>query len=246
MRKAIAIDHARFLFKESQLPSGHPRHPATASTSIATAATTTTTTTLPSTSIPDKLDERDHADAIEEREGVKEDDSKQATLALKTLLMLISSTLQKIQAVFALDSMLLVVSPIDHSEAWLGGTVVGRDFWRGLRGGGVTGSRAFKRASKTAYDAAVARTNAGSYTAIAESLPSSPTGENTGARIEATPTPSTSSPGLHIRMYNGSPRMKSVAQNSATTKTELNRLVRQTLRYVIAVLHGFSYLAVSG
>lgn len=110
MRRSVAINHARFLFKaqDAQLPSGRPS--AQADTS--------------------------------------------ASKPLRTLLSTISSTLEKIHAVFSLDSLLLVVSPLDNSDAWLGGSLTGRDFWRGLRGGGTIGAKAFKRSSKAAYDIA--------------------------------------------------------------------------------------------
>jgi hypothetical protein len=109
VRQSVSFNYARFLFKDSRIPSGHPNS------------------------------------------GQLENKDKN-THALKILLSIISSTLQKIHAVFSLDSMLLVVSPLDNSDAWLGGSLIGREFWRGLRGGGDAGSRAFKNASKAAHD----------------------------------------------------------------------------------------------
>lgn len=48
--------------------------------------------------------------------------------------------------------MLLVVHPTDTSDGWLGGSLLGREFWRELRGGGVPGAIAFKAKSWATYN----------------------------------------------------------------------------------------------
>lgn len=56
-----------------------------------------------------------------------------------------SQNLESLEGIAGLHSFFLVVNPKDATdEGFLGGTVLGRDFWRGYRGGGATGARAFK------------------------------------------------------------------------------------------------------
>ena len=112
---------------------------------------------------------------------------------ITSLLRAISATLEKLHEIFYIDSLLLVVSPSDtSSDGWLGGSMTGREFWRGLRGGGVSGAKAFKAKSKVAYD----------------SLQSN---ESSGDGPPAVIIPAT-------------------AQG---IKTELNRVVRQSLRFIL-------------
>ena len=45
-----------------------------------------------------------------------------------------------------LHSLLLVVNPTDPTDdGFLGGSNTGKDFWRGLRNGGLAGARSFKQ-----------------------------------------------------------------------------------------------------
>jgi len=99
--------------------------------------------------------------------------------------------------------MLLVVSPLDNSDAWLGGSLVGRDFWRGLRGGGIAGSRAFKRASKLSYD---------SMHGTTANNPPPSQGAATPSQVSSNNVPA-------------------IPIKSQSIKAELNRVVRQTLRW---------------
>lgn len=53
--------------------------------------------------------------------------------------------LESLQEVAGIHSFVLAVDPGDsRNEGFLGGTVLGREFWRGLRGGGDAGARTFK------------------------------------------------------------------------------------------------------
>lgn len=70
---------------------------------------------------------------------------------LHTLLRSLSHTLESLHTASGHDALLLVVSPTDHTDGWLGGTSLGREFWRDLRGGGIVGARAFKAMSRAAY-----------------------------------------------------------------------------------------------
>ncbi|EJD06691.1 uncharacterized protein FOMMEDRAFT_102558 [Fomitiporia mediterranea MF3/22] len=58
-----------------------------------------------------------------------------------------SRTLESLLTVAGHHSFLLVVDPFaadNTDEGFLGGTTVGREYWRGLRNGGATGARNFK------------------------------------------------------------------------------------------------------
>lgn len=56
-----------------------------------------------------------------------------------------SQTLETLQEVAGLQSFFLVVNPRDATdEGFLGGTTMGREFWRGHRGCGAAGARAFQ------------------------------------------------------------------------------------------------------
>lgn len=57
----------------------------------------------------------------------------------------VSDTLQSLQVVAGYQSFFLTVNPNDKSdEGFLGGTILGREFWRGHRGCGAAGALAFK------------------------------------------------------------------------------------------------------
>lgn len=57
----------------------------------------------------------------------------------------ISGALESLQKIMDLQSFFLVVNPNDPAdEGFLGGTVIGREFWRGHRGCGTAGAQAFK------------------------------------------------------------------------------------------------------
>lgn len=57
-----------------------------------------------------------------------------------------SRILESLSEVSGVQSFLLAVDPNDPSDGgFLGGSLIGREFWRvGMRGGGETGARAFK------------------------------------------------------------------------------------------------------
>lgn len=57
----------------------------------------------------------------------------------------ISQTLETLATTLSVQSFVLAVDPFDPSDdGFLGGTTTGREFWRGLRGGGAPGALAFK------------------------------------------------------------------------------------------------------
>ena len=52
----------------------------------------------------------------------------------------------------SVQSFVLAVDPFDPSDdGFLGGTTTGREFWRGLRGGGAPGALAFKEQCRRSY-----------------------------------------------------------------------------------------------
>jgi hypothetical protein len=56
-----------------------------------------------------------------------------------------SRVLESLSEVAGVQSFILAVDPSETSDnGFLGGSVVGREFWRGLRGGGEGGARSFK------------------------------------------------------------------------------------------------------
>ena len=56
-----------------------------------------------------------------------------------------SRVLESLSEVSGVQSFILAVDPSEPSDnGFLGGSVVGREFWRGMRGGGDGGARAFK------------------------------------------------------------------------------------------------------
>lgn len=61
------------------------------------------------------------------------------------VLRIVSQQLESLENVAGLQSFFLVVNPNDlRDEGFLGGTITGREFWRGHRGCGAAGVEAFK------------------------------------------------------------------------------------------------------
>lgn len=56
-----------------------------------------------------------------------------------------SKILENLSTSSGVQSFLLAIDPFDSSDGgFLGGSLLGREFWRGLRGGGETGARSFR------------------------------------------------------------------------------------------------------
>ncbi len=56
-----------------------------------------------------------------------------------------SKVLENLSTTSGVQSFLLAVDPFDPLDSgFLGGSLLGREFWRGLRGGGETGARSFR------------------------------------------------------------------------------------------------------
>ena len=65
--------------------------------------------------------------------------------AVRSVLCDASRILESLYEVSGIQSFLLAVDPNDPSDGgFLGGSVIGREFWRGMRGGGEAGAKAFK------------------------------------------------------------------------------------------------------
>lgn len=61
--------------------------------------------------------------------------------------------METLATTLSVQSFVLAVDPFDPSdEGFLGGTTTGREFWRGLRGGGAPGALAFKDYCRRNYD----------------------------------------------------------------------------------------------
>ena len=66
-------------------------------------------------------------------------------LSADHVLQNVSQQLESLETLAGLQSFFLVVDPSDtEHEGFLGGTVKGREFWRGHRGCGVAGAQSFK------------------------------------------------------------------------------------------------------
>ena len=66
-------------------------------------------------------------------------------LAVHQVLQSVSQELESLEKLTGAQSFFLVVNPYDQEDqGFLGGTVVGREFWRGYRGCGAPGAEAFK------------------------------------------------------------------------------------------------------
>ena len=65
--------------------------------------------------------------------------------AVQSVLRDTSRVLESLSTSSGVQSFLLAVDPFNPSDGgFLGGSLVGREFWRGFRGGGETGARSFK------------------------------------------------------------------------------------------------------
>ncbi|PBK75777.1 hypothetical protein ARMSODRAFT_877659 [Armillaria solidipes] len=64
---------------------------------------------------------------------------------LKAILCDVSRLLETLQEISGVESFVLAVDPPEPGvEGFLGGSLLGREFWRNLRGGGDSGARAFR------------------------------------------------------------------------------------------------------
>lgn len=64
---------------------------------------------------------------------------------VRTVLTDTSRALESLSEVSGVQSFVLAVDPNNPDDiGFLGGSVVGREFWRGLRGGGDAGAKSFK------------------------------------------------------------------------------------------------------
>ncbi|KAH9994823.1 hypothetical protein BJV77DRAFT_934323, partial [Russula vinacea] len=66
-------------------------------------------------------------------------------IAVRDVLLSTSRVLESLQATSGVQSFVLAINPNDaEDEGFLGGSPLGREFWRSLRGGGVAGVKALK------------------------------------------------------------------------------------------------------
>jgi hypothetical protein len=64
---------------------------------------------------------------------------------VQNILRSTSQNLEALCSTASIESFFLAVDPNDPDDVgFLGGSVTGREFWRGLRGGGSTGAKGFK------------------------------------------------------------------------------------------------------
>ncbi|KAF8514553.1 hypothetical protein BU17DRAFT_33135, partial [Hysterangium stoloniferum] len=122
---------------------------------------------------------------------------------LKSTLSRLSGMLQLLHSSAGLDSLLLVKpQPAPPEASWVGGTELGKEFWMGLKGGGVNGARAFRVKSQMRLEADLKS-------------------EEQNILDGSITSQSVSTPNAHI------PTAKI---RSSDVKTELNAAVRQALR----------------
>lgn len=66
-------------------------------------------------------------------------------MPVRSVLCDASRILESLYEVSGIQSFLLAIDPNKPDDVgFLGGSVIGREFWRGLRGGGEAGAKAFK------------------------------------------------------------------------------------------------------
>ena len=64
---------------------------------------------------------------------------------VRNVLLSTSRVLESLQATSGVQSFVLAINPNDaEDEGFLGGSSLGREFWRNLRGGGMAGVKALK------------------------------------------------------------------------------------------------------
>lgn len=81
-------------------------------------------------------------------------------MTVRAVLCDTSRILEGLSATAGVQSFLLAVDPTEASDGgFLGGSLIGREFWRGLRGGGENGAKAFKAHCNTHLQNAAADKN---------------------------------------------------------------------------------------
>ncbi|KAL0948188.1 hypothetical protein HGRIS_010798 [Hohenbuehelia grisea] len=99
--------------------------------------------------------------------------------ALHSTLLEISHSLESLHNATGVHSFFVAVDSADSLDSgFLGGTTVGRDFWRGLRHGGDAGAKAFKLQCSKAHDGP--ESDCVSSTISVSSLPTSATSSSKG------------------------------------------------------------------
>lgn len=69
----------------------------------------------------------------------------QSLVVVRNILKDVSHVLEAMADTAGVQSFILAVNPLDPFDmGFLGGSLLGREFWRGLRNGGEQGARAFK------------------------------------------------------------------------------------------------------
>ncbi|KAF7316818.1 hypothetical protein HMN09_00414900 [Mycena chlorophos] len=92
---------------------------------------------------------------------------------VKSALSDTSRILESLSATAGVESFVLAVDPTEDGTSdpgFLGGSVVGREYWRGMRGGGEPGARAFKSHCVKAFQASVPSTSTSNARTIKSTL----------------------------------------------------------------------------
>jgi len=73
-------------------------------------------------------------------------------VAVRNILLSASQMLESLHATAGVQSFVLAINPNDtEDEGFLGGSPLGREFWRNLRGGGVAGVKALKSLATSTF-----------------------------------------------------------------------------------------------
>ncbi|KAI0001421.1 hypothetical protein BJV74DRAFT_818504 [Russula compacta] len=71
---------------------------------------------------------------------------------IRDILLSTSRVLESLQATAGVQSFVLAINPNDaEDEGFLGGSSLGREFWRSLRGGGMAGAKALKSLASSTF-----------------------------------------------------------------------------------------------
>lgn len=98
-----------------------------------------------------------------------------SSFTVREILIETSKVLESLSEVLGVQSFVLAVDPQDPEDAgFLGGSLVGREFYRGLRGGGTAGASSFKTFAQKRFPSAQAQEEAIVQEALTQSSPVPP------------------------------------------------------------------------
>ena len=140
---------------------------------------------------------------------------------VSAIMRMISDALESLQVVSGHHSFFLVVNPNDEADkGFLGGTTLGREFWRGHRGCGLAGAQAFKLFCQKA-------TNPGFSNLIVTQVLQQPQ-SNAAPSVGVFPYPATTSTAMVANSHPNVPKKN----QASVIKAEVYGSIRNAIRYM--------------